>query len=158
MPNINEAGMAATYPHWVRGVDYEFADLSDGKGIIVCHPGTVLALEAVDLEAVAASSVPFIQAEQVDAVIASYAAAIQQRLDDFVQSRGYDSILSACTYATSVVPRFKSEAQYCVEARDATWAACYAIMGEVQAGQRAMPTLDEVMIQLPELMWPDLAV
>lgn len=158
MPNINEAGMRAAYPNLVRGVDYDFADLSDGNGVIVCQPGTVLALENIDVAAVEAASAPFIQADQAAAAIGQYSTAIQQRLDDFVRQRGYDSILSACTYATSVVPRFKAEAQYCVEARDATWAACYAIMGEVQAGQRAMPTLDEVMIQLPELMWPDLAV
>lgn len=83
-------------------------------------------------------------------VIAGFTIEIQKRLDDFAKSRGYDGILSACTYATSLVPAFKAEGQCCVEARDNTWAAAYAIMNAVQSGQRAMPTLAE----LPNLVWP----
>ncbi len=89
-----------------------------------------------------------------DEIIGICTNAVQARLDDFAASRGYDGILSACTYATSVVPKFQSEGQYCVNARDTTWATCYTLLAEVQAGQRAMPTLDDLMILLPTLAWP----
>ena len=81
-------------------------------------------------------------------------AAVQKHLDDFARTRNYDGILSAATYATSQVPKFKAEGQYAVEARDATWAKCYEILAAVEAGSRPMPTLDEVIAALPELMWP----
>lgn len=81
--------------------------------------------------------------------------ATQKRLDDFARTRNYDGILSLCTYATSTVPKFQSEGQYGVTARDATWAACYQIMADVQAGTRPMPTLDELLAELPVLTWPN---
>jgi len=81
--------------------------------------------------------------------------AVQIRLDTFAQSRNYDSILSACTYATSVIEKFSSEGQYAVNARDMTWAELYTILGEVQGGLRPMPTgYAEIEPELPLLQWP----
>ena len=87
-------------------------------------------------------------------VIAEYTAAVQLHLDAFAQTRNYDGILSAATYATSTVPKFLAEGQYAVEARDATWAACYSILADVQGGVMAMPTLAELLAELPVLVWP----
>ena len=81
--------------------------------------------------------------------------AIQQHLDDFAATRGYDSIFTATTYATSSSPRFGPEGQYAVEARDATWKAAYEMLEEVMAGKRPMPTIHEVFAELPVLKWPD---
>ena len=88
-------------------------------------------------------------------IIATYTAAIQKRLDDFARTRNYDGILSAATYATSQVPKFKAEGQYAVEARDATWAKCYEVLAAAEAGSRPMPTLDELLAELPTLTWPN---
>ena len=88
-------------------------------------------------------------------IVAQYTAAVQKHLDDFARTRNYDGILSACTYATSTVPKFKAEGQYAVEARDATWAKCYEVLDAVQAGTRPMPTLDELLAELPVLTWPN---
>ena len=88
-------------------------------------------------------------------IIAQYDAAVQQRLDDFAKTRNYTNIMSAATYATSTVPKFKAEGQYAVEARDATWAKCYEVLAAVEAGSRPMPTLDELLAELPVLTWPN---
>lgn len=94
-------------------------------------------------------------AEEVAAtLIAAVTTAVQKRLDDFARTRNYDTILSAATYATSTVPTFAAEGQYAVESRDASWAACYEIMGDVQQGLRAMPTVEQVLSELPALEWP----
>ena len=87
-------------------------------------------------------------------IIAGFTVAVQQCLDAFAQTRNYDGILSAATYATSTVPKFQVEGQYAVEARDTTWAACYTILEAVQGGERVMPTLDELLAELPALVWP----
>lgn len=82
-------------------------------------------------------------------------AATQQRLDDFARTRNYDGILSACTYATSAVPKFAAEGQYAVQARDATWAALYQFMADVQAGTQPVPTgFEDVEPLLPVMAWP----
>ena len=88
-------------------------------------------------------------------IVAQYTAAVQKRLDDFARTRGYDGILSAATYATSTVPKFAAEGQYAVEARDATWAKCYEVLAAVEAGSSPMPTLDELLAELPVLTWPN---
>ena len=81
--------------------------------------------------------------------------AVQKRLDDFAQTRGYDNILSCCTYAASTVQKFQQEAQYCVQARDEHWSMCYTILQEFEAGTRAMPTVPELLGLMPALQWPN---
>lgn len=88
-------------------------------------------------------------------IVAQYTAAVQKHLDDFARTLGYDGIMSACTYATSTVPKFKAEGQYAVEARDATWVKCYEVLAAVEAGSRPMPTLEELLTELPVLTWPN---
>jgi hypothetical protein len=90
----------------------------------------------------------------MDELQKEFTGAIQTHLDAFAQTRNYDDILSAATYAASTVPKFQAEGQYAVEARDATWAKGYEILGEVLAGQRPMPALEEVLAELPPLAWP----
>ena len=91
----------------------------------------------------------------IEQTVSEYTSAVQQRLDDFAKTRGYSSMLSACTYATSAVPKFQSEGQYCVNARDETWNACYLILEQVNTGKRVMPSLDELLQALPSLAWPN---
>jgi hypothetical protein len=91
----------------------------------------------------------------VEEITAQYTEAVQNRLDAFAKTRGYDGIMSACTYVTSAVPQFRLEAAYCVTARDATWAQCYQVMGAVLAGEQDMPTLEELFETLPKLEWPE---
>lgn len=78
----------------------------------------------------------------------------QERLNSFAQARGYDSILSACTYVTSQIPKFSHEGQMAVQSRDATWAKLYQILAEVEAQQRPVPTcFEDVEANLPALNW-----
>lgn len=88
-------------------------------------------------------------------IIVQHTTGVQQHLDTFAQTRNYDGVLSAATYATSTVPKFAAEGQYAVEARDATWAKCYEILAAVEAGSRPMLTLDELLAELPVLTWPN---
>lgn len=86
---------------------------------------------------------------------ASVINQVQQRLDSFARTRNYDGILSACTYASSTMPKFHSEGQYAVTARDATWAALYGILNDVGTGAVPMPSsYQEIEALLPSLEWP----
>ena len=119
---------------WVQSDTAELGDLYDG-------------------ETFSPQELPEQSPEELQAEIV---AATQARLDAFARTRSYDGILSACTYATSTVPRFQADGQYCVEARDATWAKLYEMLAEVQAGTRPVPTgFPDIETGLPPLAWPE---
>jgi hypothetical protein len=75
-------------------------------------------------------------------------------LDETAKERGYDSILSLCTYATSTAVKFSKEGQAAVEWRDEVWAKGYTILADVEAGTRSIPTVDEFLAELPNFAWP----
>lgn len=78
----------------------------------------------------------------------------QLLLDEFARSRGYDGILSACSYASSAVPSFAAEGQRCMELRDQMWTKLNQMLMEVESGKRPVPAkLDDVLIDLPVLAW-----
>lgn len=98
------------------------------------------------------------QAANAQRIQSEIVSATQKRLDDFARTRNYDGILSLCTYATSAAPKFQTEGQYGVTCRDATWAALYQVMAEVEAGNLPMPTgYADIEPDLPALVWPTAA-
>lgn len=88
-------------------------------------------------------------------LIASYTGAVQLHLDNFAKGRGYDGIMSATTYVSSNVVRFANDASAAMLARDNTWQTCYQILADVSSGARPAPTVDELIDELPELVWGD---
>lgn len=94
-------------------------------------------------------------AQKVQAIQDEVVNATQQRLDTFAQTRGYDNMLSLCTYVSSPNETFKAEGQYGVEARDATWSKLYEIFNEVESGTRPMSSgYADIEDDLPPLVWP----
>ena len=79
--------------------------------------------------------------------------AVQAYMDAKVQERGYDGILSACSYVNTGIERFDNEGAACRAWRSAVWNKCYAMLAEVQAGPRAVPTVEELISELPKLEW-----
>lgn len=90
------------------------------------------------------------------------AEEIKQRLTDgvenymnsVVQERNYDNITTCIgRYYNSPVEKFRLEAQAVNDWVSAVWVKCYAILDEVEAGTRPIPTLEEVIAELPKLEW-----
>ncbi len=81
--------------------------------------------------------------------------AVQEMMDRKAQERGYDNIMSACTYAISGNQTFVAEGQACAMWRDAVWSACYQIMADVVSETRPEPALNELLAELPSMVWPE---
>lgn len=78
---------------------------------------------------------------------------VQAYMDSMAQTRGYDNIHTACSYANSTDHIFAAEGQACLQWRDMVWRKCYNILAEVQAGSRDIPTAEELIAELPVLVW-----
>jgi hypothetical protein len=76
---------------------------------------------------------------------------IQFLLDSTAMSRGYDSILSAASYAVSNHPRFGVEGRAFSDWRDAVWDKCNLILHDVNNGLRSIPSVDQIISELPAL-------
>ena len=81
--------------------------------------------------------------------------AIQKYMDTVAQERGYDNIFTAISYVNSTDEIFAREAKACLEWRDKVWRTCYNILDEVEAGLREIPTIEELMAELPVIEWND---
>ena len=129
---------------------------SETEKLVSCSPyidGSFVV--AVKKEPLTIEELNTLQANKKEILKNSCITQAQNRLDQFAQTRGYDNILSACTYATSPTAKFSSEGQYCVVQRDATWAKLLEILADVETGIRPLPdNYQEIEPELPLLVWP----
>lgn len=95
---------------------------------------------------------------------------IVRRLDDAVlrhleagaRSRGYgDSSGSSMSATNSIVsyvddknPVFAAEAKAFKDWRSDVWVKCISIMGSVKSGEFSVPTEEQLIAELPPLVWP----
>lgn len=81
---------------------------------------------------------------------------VQAYIDEAARAHRYDSIASAITYADEpAVPKFQAEGQAFRAWRSLVWAKCYAILADVNAGLREIPTDEELISELPALVLPE---
>jgi hypothetical protein len=79
-------------------------------------------------------------------------ARVQFWLDEQARALGYDDIKSAVTYAEEpAVPKYQQEGQAMRRLRSLAWERWYEILNAVQAGQRSIPTEDELIAEMEAL-------
>ena len=74
--------------------------------------------------------------------------AIQDHMDTAAKAKGYDSILSACSYA-SVVNTFQQEGIDFLTWRSACWTLGYSTLTDVENNVIPAPTVPEMIALLP---------
>lgn len=90
---------------------------------------------------------------QPEQILTSLTQAMQAHLDAEAQTRRYDNIKSAALRAGYPGP-FHDEGVAAATWMDTCFALGYAILAEVQAGTRPMPTEAELISLLPPMVWP----
>lgn len=84
-----------------------------------------------------------------------YADLVQDILDTEAQTHDYDSILSVTSYAVSNHSRYGREGKAALQWREDVWDKTYEILNQVLAGERPIPTPEEVLAELPKMVWPN---
>lgn len=94
-----------------------------------------------------------VQQEAVTQRITEIQIAVQNLLDSKAQEKLYDNAFAICSYANSTDETFYAEANQFIAWRDQCWRKCYEILALFQNGDIPMPTVGEVLRQLPTLDW-----
>lgn len=155
------ANIRVDFPNTSFPADLSLATLPDGYvWVTPTTPPACGQFERVEQGAPVQIDGAWLQAWKVvpwseEEVQAALTDAIQQHLDETARTHAYDGILSLCTYASSPNPKFAAEGQAGVDWRDACWTKGYEILAECQAGTRAVPTREELVAELPMMVWPE---
>lgn len=102
----------------------------------------------------AAGNVALPISKSLDQLIAETKARLSAWLDEVVQGRGYDNIVSCASYAASTNATFRAEAEAAIAWRDAVYATGYELLNDIPAG---ITTPDQVLALMPlptEFGWP----
>ena len=81
--------------------------------------------------------------------------AVDEYIDKTVQARGYDNIAKCVTYEGDIDPIFNREGTMAKQWRSKVYRTCYNILAGVEAGYRPIPTVAELLDELPRIDWGD---
>ncbi len=147
-------------------VDIEYWPAVDGpvdfNPITHYASGETLTADAATKTVFVETIISALSAEEVATNVAAYEAemvklygdAVQAHMDAECVRHTYDGILSLCTYAGSPSSRFNLEGTAGVAWRDACWTYTYQVLADVKAATRTQPTAEELLAELPAIVWP----
>jgi len=87
-------------------------------------------------------------------VLERFQTAIQAHIDEAAREKQYENGFACATYINSNVPQWAAEASAFVAWRDAVWAYAYAELDKVMNSERAAPTVEAFLDELPAIVWP----
>ena len=110
-------------------------------------------VEYEDLIALVESNIKPVEPQTTEQIVEGFKSAIQNTLDEAARAKGYDDIISACSYA-GYPNVFQAEAIAFGQWRATVWAYGYGELDKVIAGTRPVPTIAEILAELPSLVLP----
>lgn len=96
----------------------------------------------------------FIQTAVPPATLDDYRLAIQGHIEATARARSYDSGITCASYTTSTIPAWAAEATAFSAWRDAVWVYVHDELGKVQNGEREQPSIEQIVAELPAMIWP----
>ena len=89
----------------------------------------------------------------IAATAAAMTAAVQAHMDTQARTHGYDTLLSAISYADEpAVPSYQADGQAFRAWRSLVWAKCHELLAQVQAGTRPLPSEAALISLLPQVV------
>lgn len=138
--------------YWVVGDDESRAWSSSAGTYVTEHPAdrtTRIGSEPLLNAVLRGYGLTVPAPEQID-----YQNAIQAHIDATAQDRDFHDGVHAASYYNSTIPNYAADAATFVAWRDAVWVYAYTEMAKVQGGQRAQPSVGELVAELPAIAWP----
>lgn len=86
--------------------------------------------------------------------VSTYSNAIQEHIDKTAMSKDYANGISLASYDSSTNQVWASEAQAFISWRDNVWTYAYTELEKVKNGQRPQPTIEQILSELPQIVWP----
>jgi hypothetical protein len=86
-------------------------------------------------------------------LITAIQVAVQGIIDGKAKEKLYDDGFALCGYADSTNEQFRSEALRFIRFRDLCWVKCYEILNKYNNGEIRRPTVEDVVLQLPDFDW-----
>lgn len=85
----------------------------------------------------------------------TYGAVIDRHVNATAHARGYDGAVSLVSYRfDEAQPAWAAEAEAFFAWRSQVWAYAVAQLASVLARERAQPSADELLAELPPIAWP----
>lgn len=116
------------------------------KGVVLSELPAVYWLSPIDsipVTAENAESLGYVDLEKF------FKATVQDWLDGAAVARGYDDIVSACSYAAAPNP-FQAESLAFITLRGNVWAYCFTEFGKILSGERSLP--DDIGTELSQFL------
>ena len=85
-----------------------------------------------------------------------FKSKLQEAIDNKAMGKGYTNGFACATYVTSTNPQWAAEAQAFVAWRDICFDYGYDYLSKVQSGEIANPNLEDFLMEIPAMVWPEL--
>ncbi len=87
-------------------------------------------------------------------ILQQFMDQIENWMDQVAAERGYKSMERLCTYVGDPNTLWDAEGQAGLTFRSAVWVKAIEIENDVLAGTRPIPTIEEVLAEMPTINWP----
>lgn len=115
------------------------------------HGAPVVSADAVTIPAINKDAAEL--AADAAALVSALELEIEEYLNSRAREKGCIDITSLCTYANDPDPVYRQEGLDGVRFRSLVWKHSEAVAAEVMAGTRGIPTVEELLAELPPLEW-----
>lgn len=95
-----------------------------------------------------------ILSENNENIITELEDSVNKYIENEANTLGYDSIVSACSYA-GYPNAYQSEAKALGVFRSSCWDKYYTILTDIENGKRDTPTVEELVSELPDFVHPN---